>query len=311
MKKILYNKFGDVSVMEMADTATPTVTDTTLLVKVKAVSINPLDWKIREGQMKMMSGSTFPKGIGIDFSGVIEKVGAAVKSFHIGDAVFGLVDVFKGGALAEYIVVSESDIALKPPAISFEQAATLAVTGSAALQILAKLNLSPSKNVLINGATGGIGMYLTQFVKQQGAHVTSVTSERLVSFAEEWKSDVVFSYEKQNVLKSGRKYDVVIDLSGRLPFASARQIMKDRADYVNTTPGPKEIIGAAVNNLFSSKKYHVLLLKQSANHLASIAERIEGIDIVVGKTFLFTAFQEAYQQVPLEKFAGKAVITLP
>jgi NADPH:quinone reductase-like Zn-dependent oxidoreductase len=99
MKKVIYKKFGSVSVLEMAEVPIPTLQHSTILVKISAVSINPLDWKIREGQMKMVSGSAFPKSVGIDFSGIVEAVGSAVRKFKKGQEVFGLVDVFKGGAL--------------------------------------------------------------------------------------------------------------------------------------------------------------------------------------------------------------------
>ena len=114
MKKIVYHKFGDADVLEMTDTVIPEVSETTILIKVKAVSINPLDWKIRNGEMKLMSGSKFPRGTGIDFSGIVEATGSSIKNYKEGDEVYGLLDVFKGAALAEYIIAEEKDIATKP-----------------------------------------------------------------------------------------------------------------------------------------------------------------------------------------------------
>jgi NADPH:quinone reductase-like Zn-dependent oxidoreductase len=114
MKKVIYNRHGNLDVLQLTEVDTPRIADNTILVKVKAVSINPLDWKIVKGSMKPMSGFSFPKGVGIDFSGVIEDTGKSIKTFKTDDEVFGLLDVFKGGALAEYVTVSEKDIALKP-----------------------------------------------------------------------------------------------------------------------------------------------------------------------------------------------------
>lgn len=96
MKKIIYAKFGGPEVLQVADYPIPTIEATNVLIKIKAVSLNPLDWKIRNGDMKLMSGSNFPKGIGIDFSGVIAKTGTAVNNYKPGDEVFGILDVFKG-----------------------------------------------------------------------------------------------------------------------------------------------------------------------------------------------------------------------
>jgi NADPH:quinone reductase-like Zn-dependent oxidoreductase len=107
MKKIFYNQYGNTDVLQMIETPIPAISETGILVRIKAVSINPLDWKIFKGEEKMMSGSKFPKGIGIDFSGIIEKTGSNTSRFKKGDEVFGLFDAFKGDALAEYTVVRE------------------------------------------------------------------------------------------------------------------------------------------------------------------------------------------------------------
>lgn len=110
MKKIIYSKFGGPEVLQIAEVPIPAVQETSILIKVKAVSLNPLDWKIRNGEMKLMSGSKFPRGIGIDFSGIVEETGTAVTQYKKGDEVFGILDVFKGEALSEYVIAEEKDI---------------------------------------------------------------------------------------------------------------------------------------------------------------------------------------------------------
>ncbi|WP_233207987.1 NAD(P)-dependent alcohol dehydrogenase [Siphonobacter sp. BAB-5405] len=166
MKKVIYNQFGDERVLELAEQAVPAIQNDQLLIRVKAVSINPLDWKVYGGEMKLMSGSRFPKSLGIDFSGMVEQAGSQVTRFKEGDAVMGLLDAFKGGALAEYVVVTEKDITRKPALVSFEQAAALPVTGLSALQIMDQLAaVRPKQEVLINGASGGIGVFAVQIAK--------------------------------------------------------------------------------------------------------------------------------------------------
>jgi NADPH:quinone reductase-like Zn-dependent oxidoreductase len=175
MRKVLYNRFGDEQVLEVQEQPTPTIAKNQLLIQVKTASINPLDWKIYGGQMKLLSGSKFPKGVGIDFAGVVTQVGPNVTRYQSGDAVFGLLDIFKGGALADYVVVTEADIALKPATISFDQAAALPVAGLAALQIVDQLAaIGQGHEVLINGATGGVGLFAIQLAKKRGARVTAV-----------------------------------------------------------------------------------------------------------------------------------------
>jgi len=312
MKKIIYSKFGDTDVLEMADVSIPIAHETELLIKVKAVSINPLDWKIRNGEMKLMAGSKFPRGTGIDFSGIVEEIGKDIGKYKKGDEVFGLLNVFKGAALAEYITADEKDIAPKPKEISFEQAAATPVVGSAALQIFNTLiNVHKDSEVLINGASGGIGMFALQIAKIKGATVTAVVSDGGLQAVKDWGADYIINYRNEDVLKSNKQYDVVIDLSNQMPFNAAKKIMKASSAYVHTAPGPKEIISSFFINLFSSKKYKVLMLKPSLIYLEELTKYMEqGLSIVVSKVYSFNLFKAAYEEVPKTRIIGKAVIAL-
>jgi NADPH:quinone reductase-like Zn-dependent oxidoreductase len=125
MKKVIYNQYGSIDDLQMSEVEIPTIQADEFLIKVKAVAINPLDWKKLEGQLKIVTGKKFPKGIAFDFSGVVEKVGINTINFKIGDEVFGTLDAMKGEALAEYIVVKKETIYAKPENVSFETAAAI------------------------------------------------------------------------------------------------------------------------------------------------------------------------------------------
>ncbi|MFS2188925.1 NAD(P)-dependent alcohol dehydrogenase [Mucilaginibacter sp. Mucisp84] len=310
MKKIVYHKFGNADVLEMTDTVIPEVSETTILIKVKAVSINPLDWKIRNGEMKLMSGSKFPRGTGIDFSGIVEATGSSIKNYKEGDEVYGLLDVFKGAALAEYIIAEEKDIATKPMGISFEQAAAAPVVGSAAIQLFDTLvNIQTGSEVLINGASGGIGMFAIQIAKTKGATITAVVSDGGLKAAKDWGSDFVINYRKEDVLKAGKLYDVVIDLSNQMSYSVAKKIMKTSSVYVHTAPGPKEIVSAFFISLFSPQKYKVLMLKPSQLYLKDLKRYIEaGLSVLVSKAYSFDSFKTAYAEAPKAHIVGKSVI---
>lgn len=312
MKKVIYFKFGGEDIMQLADIPIPAVQEKDVLIKVKAVSVNPLDLKIRNGEMKLMAGSKFPRGIGIDFSGIVEEIGTAVKKYKKGDEVFGILDVFRGEALSEYIIASEKEIALKPPNITFGQAAAMPVVGSAALQIFDSLvTLKKGTEILINGASGGIGMFATQIAKFSGAIITTVVSHSALNTVKDWGADFVLNYQDEDVLKGNKQYDVVIDLSGKMPFSKAKQIMKPYSAYVHTSPGPKEIFNSFFINLFSRKKYKILLLKPSSGYLETLSLYAkQGIKIVVSKVYPLGLFKEAYTQVSKGKFVGKVLITI-
>jgi NADPH:quinone reductase-like Zn-dependent oxidoreductase len=298
MKKLMYHRFGGTEVLQLVDAPMPAGD---IMVKVKAASINPLDWKLWQGELKLMSGRKFPKSVGIDFSGVVEQSNG---KYRKGDEVFGMVSMFKGGALAEYLAVKAEDLVLKPKGISFEEAASLPVVGAAALQIFDKLlTIQPDMQVLINGAGGGLGPLAIQLAKKAGAIVTAVAGPAALQMASTLGADVVINYQQENVLESGNSFDAVIDLSGKMAYRAASTILKKKGVYVNTSPGPKEMIGS----LFSRGRYKLLFLKP-ADYLEKLAHA--GLKVIVGKRYNFHDFRKAYDEVKKGGIAGKSVFVL-
>ena len=299
MKKITYNRFGGTDVLQMTEAPMPAGE---VIVKVKAVSINPLDWKLWQGEMKLMSGRTFPKSVGIDFAGIVEQGNG---KFRPGDEVFGFAPIFKGGALAEYVAVKASDLAHKPKTITFDEAAALPVAGVAALQIVDKLlNIQPGMQVLINGAGGGIGPFAIQLAKKAGAIVTAVAGPAALEMVSQLGSDVVINYQQQNVLTSGKSFDAIIDLAGTMTYKTAKPGLKKKGVYVNTAPGPKEMIGS----LFSGGRYKLLLLKPSAASLEKLAAA--GLQVFISRRYDFRDYKKAYEEVKKGGVVGKAVFTI-
>lgn len=299
MKKLSYNHFGGTEVLQMIEAPMP-VGD--VIVKVKAASINPLDWKLFQGEMKLMSGSKFPKSVGIDFAGVVEQGSGKFKK---GDEVFGIATLFKGGALAEYVAVKATDIVHKPKAISFEAAASLPVAGAAALQIFDKLvKLQPGMQVLINGAGGGIGPLAIQLAKKAAAVVTAVVGPNAIDLVTQFGSNVVINYKKQNVLTSDKAYDAVIDLAGNISYKAAKAILNKKGVYVNTAPGPKEMLAS----LFSGGRYKLLLLKPSVAYLETLATN--GLQVHISKRYEFKDYKRAYDEVKKGGMVGKAVFVV-
>jgi NADPH:quinone reductase-like Zn-dependent oxidoreductase len=312
MRKVIYNAFGDESVLEVVEQQIPTPEKDQVLIRVKAVSINPLDWKVYRGEMKLMSGSKFPKSVGIDFSGVVEKPGSEVTRFKAGDEVFGIMDVFKGGALADYLVVRALDLALKPANITFEEAAALPVTGLSALQIIDQLaGVSKGQEVLINGATGGIGIFAVQIAKERGATVTAVVGTKGVAEAAKWGADTVVDYTRQSIQQLNKKFDVVIDLSTKLPLKEAKMLMKEKAVFITTLPAPLVMIYSFFNNLVSGRKQKILILKPTVKGFESLRDLAsKDLLIVLDKTYPLSQVRKAYSESSKGKIFGKSVITI-
>jgi len=314
MKAIAYQKFGNTDVLQTVEVSKPSVQSNQVLVKVKAVSINPMDWKIRKGEMKLMSGSKFPKNTGVDFAGIIEETGSAVTNFKKGDEVFGVVkNMMKEGALAEYVAVPSSLIWKKPSLISFVQAASIPVAGFGAATAFKKMgNINAQIKILVNGATGGFGMFLLQLLKQKGANVTAVANTNAIAFAKKWGATSVVDYTKQNVLSQKNTYDIVIDLSGKMGYKNAKQIMKPKALFLNATPKPIEIPTSLFKNLFTGKKHIVILSGPSASNMELLLNAINAglLQIEVNKVFPFAQTKEAYQYAEQGGYTGKVAVEM-
>ena len=313
MKAIVYQKFGTADVLQTAEQAKPAIKADQVLVKVKAFSINPMDWKIRKGEMTLMSGSKFPKHTGTDFAGIVEETGSAVFGLKKGNEVFGVVkSMMKEGVSAEYVAVTASFVWKKPANISFAQAASIPVAGTAAVTALEKMgNISSQTSILVNGATGGFGMFLLQLLKHRGAKITAVTSSQGAAYAKKWSANSVKDYKRENVLSQKATYDIVIDLSGKMGYKTAKHIMKPKATFLNPTPKPIDIPLSLLGNLFRGKKHVVILSIPGTKYTDVLLHAVKnGLEIEVNKVFPFAQYKEAYEYAERGGYVGKVVIAI-
>lgn len=310
MKTVVYHQFGGTDVLQLTETEVPTAENGEVLVRIKAVSINPIDWKIRRGEMKLMSGSHFPRQVGADFAGIVEAVGPDVLDFSVGDAVFGAVDVMKHGVLADFAAVPARSVWHKPARLTFAQAASIPVVGAAAYTALVDIaQVGAGSEVLLNGASGGVGMFAIQIARQQGAIVTAVVGTKAVPFARQWGASEVLDYNQQDVRSLNKQFDVVFDLAGKLPFHEAAPLMKDHAVFVNPVPTPVSIISTAVTNLIAHKKNKMLLSSPSAASMDYLTKAVEkGLQIEVSQTFPMDEVVAAYEYAEKGGYIGKVVI---
>lgn len=312
MKKVVYNKYGTIEDLQLTEIEIPSIQPDELLIKVKAVAINPLDWKKLEGQLKMITGKKFPKGIAFDFSGVVEKVGSAVSNFRIGEAVFGALDAMKGEALAEYVVVKTERTFKKPESISFETAAAMVSIGAAALYLFkTALNAKAGNEILINGASGGVGMVVLQMAKSKKMKVTVVASGEGLVYLQKWKPDHVVDYKKESVLNRKSVYDSIFELSGNLSFAKTKSLMKPNAFYVSTFPDPMEMVKGFFNNLWSSRKHKIVMANPTQENYQELCEWVttKGLEITIARTYPMAEFKEAYRYARKGGIVGKVVST--
>ena len=235
MRALVYCDYGTPDVLTIAQVEKPVPQETQVLVRVKAASVNPLDWHMIRGTpyvMRLDSGLRKPAvtRTGVDFAGVVEAVGRQVSRFKVGDEVFG----GRTGALAEYIVVSaDRAIVHKPANITFDQAAAVAVAGLTALQgIRDRGQVRKGQRVLINGASGGVGTFAVQIAKQLGAEVTGVCSTRNVDLVRSLGADHVIDYTKDDFTTRTGAYDVLLDNVGNRPLSACRRVLSPNGRYV-------------------------------------------------------------------------------
>lgn len=263
----------------------------------------------------MLSGKKFPKMIGIDFSGLVHKVGKQNNMFNVGDEIFGAVSKpMTEGALAEFIAVKLSQITAKPSNISFEEAS--AMTSAGAVSIIAfeeKTQIKKGQHILINGASGGTGMIAIQVAKKAGATVTAVSSTDGLVFTKQWGADYVLDYKKENVYKLEKKFDIILDLAGNLSFIQAKVLMTQDAIFFTPMGAEpmKDVLFGVINSLFSKQKFYALIAPASIKireRLSSYAK--DGLIIHISEKFSLDSYNTAYATIPSKSIIGKAVISI-
>ncbi len=235
MKAVVRTRYGSPDVLQLQEVDKPDLKDDFVLVKIHAVSVNPLDWHILRGQpflVRLMGyGVLKPKQqvLGADIAGRVEAVGSKVMRFQVGDEVFG-----SGlGGFAEYACYREAKLVLKPAAITFEQAASVPVAGLTALQGLRDQGgIQSGQQILINGASGGVGTFAVQIAKALGAQVTAVCSGRNAELVRSIGADKVIDYTKEDFRRNLNVYDLILDNIGNCSIIRSSRALNAKGTYV-------------------------------------------------------------------------------
>ena len=327
MKAIVHCEYGSPDVLKLVDVEKPTPADNQVLVKVRAASVNPLDLTIRGPWLvRPLLGMRKPKDtrLGVDYAGTVEAVGknpAAAGQFKPGDEVFGARD----GALAEYVcVLADRAVVLKPPNITFEQAASVPVAAITALQGLRdKGKIQPGQKVLINGASGGVGTFAVQIAKSFGTEVTGVCSTRNLELVRSIGADHVIDYTKDDFTKTNQRYDLIFDLIGNHSFSERRRILNPNGICVMAGVGgagwhdgmAMRLAGelnAYVRSRFVSQKFDAYIAQLSKADLTILSDlmRAGKVTPVIDKTYKLSEVPAALQYLEQGHARGKVVITV-
>ncbi|PMB54064.1 zinc-binding alcohol dehydrogenase [Fischerella thermalis CCMEE 5201] len=313
MKAAVIHRYGSAEVLQYEDVAPPKIKPDELLVKVHASCINPVDWKIRKGMLRIVTGNKFPMVLGLDLAGEVVEVGANVTRFTIGDSIYGTLRPPNGGAYAEFAAVPESCAAIKPTNMSYTEAASVPIAGLTALQGLRdKGNIKSGQAVLINGASGGVGIFAVQIAKILGAEVTGVCSTKNVEFVKSLGADRVIDYTQQDFTQETVQYDIIFDVVGKRSFSECKKVLKPSGIYVTTLPTPENILPGIVTTIIPGKKAKLVLASANARDLVYLKELIEAgkLRTVIDRTYSLQELATAHTYSESERAVGKIAIAV-
>jgi NADPH:quinone reductase-like Zn-dependent oxidoreductase len=312
MKAFYATGYGDLSVMTYGDFPLPSVRNGEVLVQVKAASINPVDWKVRSGELRFITGFSFPKILGTDFAGVIIDVGRGAAGFKLNDRVYGTSSVVmrRSGTLTEQLSVATGSLRLIPESLSFEQAASLPVAALTALNGLRRSGQLHGRHVLVNGASGGVGHFVVQIAKAKGAKVTGVCSAKNAGFVRSLGADEVLDYRTMDL--RGRKFDVLFDAFGHLDLAIADSALADGGIYLTTTMWPATFMKAMWRELTGKKRFLAANMRGRSEDYQELERLLTSgaIKPHIGKIFSLASAHQAFEALEQGGVAGKIILTI-
>lgn len=309
LRALSYDRFGAAEVLHFSELPDPVPGEGEVVVAIDVRSINLIDIRVRKGMLGPLVNKRFPKVPGADFAGTVVAVGVKVADLQVGARVFGAADPFRGGAFASRIAVPARQVAPLPDALAAEDAAALPIAGLAALQALRDLGrIRPGQQVLIHGATGPVGLFAVQLARLAGAQVTAVAGAGL-DLAGELGATRLIDYRTQT-LHDDMRFDVILNASGRMPFAAGRALLTPAGRLIEPSPTIPVFIGSKLANLFRRQKHMVLATAVRRADLAELA-RLAGegaIRVVIAARFGFADSVAAMNQVERGGTVGKVIV---
>ncbi|WP_405141076.1 NADP-dependent oxidoreductase [Paenibacillus sp. FSL H7-0942] len=310
MKAVVINQYGSKEELVEQEVNKPRAEANQVVVKLEATSINPIDWKLREGYLKEMYDWEFPIILGWDVAGVITEIGSNVTKWKVGDRVFSRPDTTRFGSYAEYTAVDEHLLAKLPDSISYEEAAAVPLAGLTAWQVLfTHGDLKEGETVLIHAGAGGVGMYAIQLAKHAGAHVITTASEKNHELLYSLGADQVIDYKKENFEEILKDIDLVFDTMGGEVAENSYKVLKPNTGRLITIVGEPNHDTAKSHNV--SEKG--IWLQPDGDQLERMADLMEEkkIKSIVGATFPFSrqGIYDAHALSETHHAVGKIVIT--
>ena len=313
MKAIILEKAGGIENLQLVETQKPSINENEVLVEVKAISVNPVDYKVRaiEAVLNMINGEARPAIIGWDIAGIVVSIGKNVSNLKIGDRVFGMINFpGSGKAYAEYVAAPENQLAKIPENTNFEDAAAATLAALTALQVL-ETRVKKSDRILIHDGSGGVGHYAIQIAKSLGAYVITTSSAKNKDFVMSLGADEHIDYQTQKFEEVLADIDFVFDMfNGDILLNSVKIVKNGGAIISLPTPDfSEEILALAKARNVAVAQIMVQSNGKDMNTLASMLEN-GSLKSFVSKTFEFKDMGQAHLQLESGRTIGKVVVTI-
>lgn len=310
MRAIIYRDYGDPSVLKATTLERPTPAADEVLIRVEAAGVNPIDARMRSGEIKWILPGGFPRIPGYDVAGVVEAAGNK-SVLKPGTRVLAFLDSVYGGAYAEYATCTHTSAVEIPVEMPFEEAAAIPLAASTALQSLRDHgHLASGQDVLITGASGGVGAFAVQIAVADGAQVTGVASAPHEDFVRSLGATDFIDYRQHNFTELDRKWDLVFDAAGKTSFVDVKRVLKPEGNFVSTEPS---LMGLVVSLVTWPMSQHgkVMLARSRDKDLKELIRLYKSgqMKVTVAETFPLEEAARAHWKIEKDSFCGKIVIT--
>lgn len=311
MKAAVIDRYGPPEVFKICDVPRPSLKPHEILVEIRASSVNPIDWKTRRGDLKLLFGRPFPMILGYDLSGRVVETGTEATRFKIDDEVYARSNQKTGQAYAEFTAIDENAAAHKPKKMSHQEAAAVPLAALTALQAFRDLgSIQPGNRVLVIGSSGGVGSYGVQLAKAMGAHVTAVCGTANVTLTAELGADEIIDYKKESIGGRRGAYDIILDAVGTHTFSEMRPLLSQNGTYVSTVASLGLFFHLAWTLVFPGKKARFVLMKPLGEDLRYVAGLADSgkLKSVIDGVFQLEQIAQAHARSETGRARGKIVV---
>ena len=311
MRAVVIDRYGGPEVLRITTVPRPVPSRGQVLVRTRFIGVNPKDIIVRKGKFKIATGKKFPLIVGHDIAGEVVEAGLGA-DLGEGDLVYGMINDFAGRAYAEYAAVDCKQLALAPSSIGLEVAAAVPLAAQTALQALRDdAQLQPGQSVLINGASGGVGVFAVQIAKILGARVTAVCSHRNAELAKELGAEEVVDYGRTELVNLDARFDVIFDVFGNYHFEKLKHLLGSRGTYVHTIPSSR-IFKDVARTFVRRRNAKLVVVKSRRDDLDWLRQHIDAgrLRVVVDRSFSLADVADAHRYMETKRARGKVVLAV-